>query len=311
MAVDPSGNVYIADTNNCVIRQISGGIINTIAGTPKQCGYKGDNLQATKAALSFPSSVALDSSGNLYIADTAAQRIRRVTNGIITTIAGTGQVGFSGDGGAATAATFSNPVSVAIDASGNVYVADVDNNRIRRVVPGGAVTTFAGTTTSIGDGGPSTRARLDRPSGAAVDSSGNLYIADTGENRVRKVTLSGTISTVAGTGANGNAGDNGPAAAAVLNTPSGLAVDSAGNLYIADAGNGVIRRVDATTGIITVFAGNYNCCYAGKGTGGDGGLATAATLFYPTSVAVDGRETYTSPTWCSPAHPLWLSRYDG
>ena len=167
-------------------------------------------------------------------------------------------------------------------------MADLDNNRIRRVVPGGAVTTFAGTETSIGDGGSSTLAPLVWPLGVAVDSSGNLYIADSGDNRIRKMTPTGTITTVAGTGETGGSGDNGPSASAALNTPHGVAIDALGNLYIADAGNGVIRSVDASTGTITVFAGNYGCCYGGKGTGGDGGLATAANLYDPTSVAVDG-----------------------
>jgi uncharacterized protein (TIGR03437 family) len=162
------------------------------------------------------------------------------------------------------------------------------NNRIRRFAVGGAIATFAGTVTSIGDGGPSTQARLTGPWSAAVDSAGNLYIADRLDNRVRKVTPSGTISTLAGTGAAGFGGDNGPGASAVLNTPNGIAVDSSGNVYIADAGNNRIRRVNASTGTITTFAGTGGCCYAGPGTGGDGGLATAATLYYPEGVAVDG-----------------------
>jgi len=288
LTIDSSGNLYIADTNNAVIREISGGTINLVAGVPNKGGYTGDGVQATKTNLSFPRGVAVDASGNLYIADTGNERIRRVSGGIINTIAGTSQAGFGGDGSAATSAMFSTPAAVAVDASGNVYVEDLDNNRIRRFVPGGAINTYAGTATSIGDGGPSTQARLNRPSGAAVDSSGNLYIADTGENRVRKVTLSGTITTVAGTGQTGLGGDGGLATAAVLNSPSGVAVDSTGNLYIADAGNNVIRKVDQSTGKISAFAGNYSCCYTGKGSGGDGGLATNATLFYPTSVAVDG-----------------------
>jgi uncharacterized protein (TIGR03437 family) len=289
IAVDSAGNLYIADENDYAIRKIStSGIITTVAGNGKY-GYSGDNGQATTAQLGAPQGVTVDASGNLYIADTGNQRIRLVnTSGVITTIAGTGMTGFTGDGSAATAATFSSPVAVVVDASGNVYVADMHNNRIRRFAVGGAIATFAGTVTSIGDGGPSTQARLTGPWSAAVDSAGNLYIADRLDNRVRKVTPSGTISTLAGTGAAGFGGDNGPGASAVLNTPNGIAVDSSGNVYIADAGNNRIRRVNASTGTITTFAGTGGCCYAGPGTGGDGGLATAATLYYPEGVAVDG-----------------------
>jgi uncharacterized protein (TIGR03437 family) len=287
IAVDSSGNIYIADQFAGRIRKFSvGGIITTVAGGGSSLG---DNLPATQAQLSALRGVAVDASGSLYIADPFNERILRVgTNGIISTIAGTGQAGFSGDGSLATAAMFSTPSGVALDASGNVYVADLDNNRIRRVVQGGTVTTIAGTASSVGDGGPSRQARLTSPNSVAVDSSGNLYIADPNANRVRKVTPSGTITTVAGTGQTGRGGDNGPAALAVLNNPQSVALDSGGNLYIADTGNTVVRRVDASTGIITLFAGDYTCCYSGTGSGGDGGPATAATLGYDPAVAVDG-----------------------
>ena len=289
IAVDSSGNVYIADTYNHVIRKIStSGMISTVAGS-NQGGYGGDNGPATKAELAAPQGVTLDASGNLYIGDTANQRIRYVNaSGIITTIAGTSTTGFGGDGGLATSATFGNPVGVAVDASGAVYVADLNNGRVRRFVVGGAITTFAGTVTSVGDGGPSIQSRLDRPTSAAVDFSANLYIADPTANRVRKVTPSGTITTLAGNGQAGYGGDNGPSSAAILNSPNSVAVDSSGNVYIADSGNGRIRRVSATTGIITTFAGGGSGTYTGPGTGGDGGLATAAILNFPTAVAVDG-----------------------
>ncbi|MGA3017764.1 MAG: hypothetical protein ABSF62_11640 [Bryobacteraceae bacterium] len=289
IAVDSSGNVYVADTYNHVIRKINTtGIISTVAGS-NQSGFAGDNGPATKAELAAPQGVTLDASGNLYIADTANERIRYVNlSGIITTIAGTGTTGFSGDGSLATGATFGNPVAVALDASGAVYVADLNNGRVRRFVVGGNITTFAGTVTSVGDGGPSIQSRLDRPTSAAADSSANLYIADPTANRVRKVTPSGTITTVAGNGQAGFGGDNGPSSAAILNSPNSVAVDSGGNAYIADAGNGRIRRVNATTGIITTFAGGGSGTYTGPGTGGDGGLATAASLNFPLQVAVDG-----------------------
>jgi len=290
IAVDSSGNVFIADTYDHVIRMINtSGIIRTVAGS-NQGGYGGDNGPATKADLLAPQGVTLDASGNLYIADTANQRIRYVNlSGIITTIAGTGTAGFSGDGSLATGAAFGNPVAVALDASGAVYVTDFNNGRVRRFVVGGNMATVAGTTTSVGDGGPSIQSRLDRPTSAAVDSSANLYIADPTANRVRKVTPSGTITTLVGNGQAGYGGDNGPSSAAILNNTNGVAVDSAGNVYIADAGNGRIRRVNATTGIITTFAGGGNSgAYTGPGTGGDGGPATAATVGFPLQVAVDG-----------------------
>src|ERR1039457_3767034 len=291
IAVDSSGNIFVADTNNVAVRRISaGGIITTVAGNG-QWGYTGDGGQATKAQLAGPQGVTVDASGNLYIADTMNERIRRVDpSGIITTIAGSGTAGFGGDGTAAVGAMFSTPVTVAVDASGAVYVADLDNNRIRRFAIGGSVSTFAGTTSSIGDGGPSTQARLNGAWGVAVDSAGNQFIGDRLDNRVRRVPPSGTITNVAGTGQTGYSGDNGPGASAVLATPNGVAVDSAGNVYIADAGNNRIRRVDAPTGEIATFAGagSGSCCYTGTGTGGDGGMATSASLNYPTSVAVDG-----------------------
>jgi len=290
LAIDSVGNLYIADQNDWVVRRIStSGIITTVAGTG-QPGTGGDNGPATKAQLSGPEGIAVDASGNLYIVDTGNQRIRYVNSaGIITTIAGSGPAGFSGDGGPAISAQFSSPMGVAVDASGAVYVADLDNNRIRRFTIGGAVNTFAGTTISIGDGGPSIQARLNAPWSIAVDSANNLYIADRADNRVRKVTPSGTITTLAGNGQNGYGGDGGPSTMAILNTPNGIALDSAGNLYIADAGNNRIRRVSASTGIITTFAGTGGYSYSGPGTGGDGGPATSATLTYPEAVAVDGQ----------------------
>jgi uncharacterized protein (TIGR03437 family) len=287
MAVDSSGNLYFTDGS--AIRKISlSGIITTVVGS-KQGGFAGDNGPATKAQLSGTQGVAVDASGNLYIADWGNQRIRYVnSSGIITTIAGTGTAGFSGDGSLATAATFSGPAAVAVDASGAVHVADLNNGRVRRFVVGGAITTFAGTATSVGDGGPSIDARLDSPNGVAVDGSGNLYIADISANRVRKVTPSGTVTTLAGNGQAGYGGDNGPSSSTILNMPYSVAVDSAGNVYIADSANGRIRRVNATTGIIATFAGGGSGTYTGPGTGGDGSLATAAHLNFPTVVAVDG-----------------------
>jgi uncharacterized protein (TIGR03437 family) len=289
LVLDAAGNLFVADKINFAVRKISpNGTITTFAGTGKY-GFSGDSGPATKALLSTVSDVKFDSAGNLYISDTGNQRIRRVDgSGTITTIAGTGQIGFGGDGGAATAAQFSTPQGLAIDSTGAVIVADEFNGRVRRIVPGGAVTTIAGQTLSVGDGGPSTQARFTNPYNNTVDGAGNLYIADSQENRVRKVTPSGTITTVAGAGPAGDSGDGGPAAAALLDIPDGVAADAAGNLYIADAGNSVIRKVNAATGIISVFAGNGTSGYTAVGTGGDGGPAISAAIFYPTAVAVDG-----------------------
>src|ERR1035441_8870426 len=291
IAVDKSGNLYIVDRGNQRIRMVtaSSGTISTIAGS-STIGLSGDGGPAAKATFTLPTGIAIDATGNLYIADENNRAIRRIsTSGIITTVAGTGQFGYSGDNGQATKAKLAGPQGVAVDASGNLYIADSGNERIRYVNISGIITTIAGTGAAgfSGDSSAATAATFSNPVGVALDASGNLYIADRSEQRVRKVAPSGTISTVAGTGQTGFGGDNGPGALALLSTPNDVAVDASGNVYIADAGNNRIRRVDASTGTITTFAGTGGCCYAGTGTGGDGGLATAATLFYPTSVAVD------------------------
>ena len=240
VAVDSAGNVYIAETGSNRIRKVSNGVITTVAGNGT-LGYSGDNGPATSAKLNDPTGVAVDSAGNLYIADKDNSRIREVSNGVITTVAGNGTYGFSGDNGPATSAKLSNPYGVAVDTSGNLYIADVSNDCIRKVT-NGVITTVAGDRTygSSGDNGPATSAELSGPLGVAVDAAGNLYIADTGNNRVRKITK-GVITTVAGDGLSGFGGDNGPATSAYLNSPEGVAVDSAGNLYIADTGNSRIR----------------------------------------------------------------------
>ena len=214
LALDALDNLYIADQNNWRIRKISKGVITTVAGSG--WGYGGDNGPAIQAKLKATSGVAVDSLGNVYVADSGNQRIRRIdANGVITTIAGTGMAGFGGDGGAATLAQFSSPNALALDSTGAVLVADVDNNRIRRVVPGGLVTTIAGTITSIGDSGASTQARLVSTRAVALDAAANLFIADSGMNRIRKVTTAGTITTLAGNGQAGNSGNGGPASVAI------------------------------------------------------------------------------------------------
>jgi trimeric autotransporter adhesin len=210
IAIDASGNIYIADAGNNRIRMVtkSTGIISTVAGTGSY-GYSGDGGIATSAALNYPRGVAIDASGNIYIADTYNNRIRMVTKstGIISIVAGAGSSGYSGDGGLATSALLYNPRGVAIDASGNIYIADAGNNRIRMVtLSTGIISTVAGTGSSgySGDGGLATSAKSYYPYGVAIDASGNIYIADTYNNRIRMVTKStGIISTVAGTGSYG------------------------------------------------------------------------------------------------------------
>ena len=369
VAVDAAGNLFIADSFNNVIRKVNvNGVITTVAGNgfgygpPYNSGYYGDGGAATNALLSDPTSVAVDAAGNLFIADNG--RIRKVgTNGIITTVAGGGSInptnggaatnadiaaisvavdaagnlfiaaagsdtgsfiykvstngiiatvagngyvnpigppwgGYSGDGGEATNAALDLPSGVAVDALGNLFIADTDNYRIRKVNINGVITTVAGNGKTTyeaavfgggnfypgcfsGDGGLATSASLNIPQGVAVDAFGNLFIADTGNYRIRKVNVNGVITTVAGNGTNGYSGDGGLATSASLNIPQGVAVDAFGNLFIADTDNYRIRKVDVN-GVITTVAGNGYPGYSG-----DGGAATSASLNIPQGVAVD------------------------
>lgn len=289
VAVDAAGNLYIADSGNYRIRKVDAatGIISTVAGTGAQ-GSSGDGGAATSAKLSQPKGVALDAAGNIYIADTANNKIRKVTvsTGVIDTVAGTGSPGSSGDGGAATSAKLKQPESVAVDAAGNIYIADTSNHTIRKVdASTGNIDTIAGTGQpgGTGDGGAATSAKMWFPVGVAVDAAGNVYIADSNNHKIRKVDAStGIISAVAGTGSPGSSGDGGAATAAKIKRSEGVTVDDAGNLYIADTGNHKIRKVDASTGIISTLAGTGS-----SGDTGDGGLATWARLDSPRSAIVN------------------------
>jgi sugar lactone lactonase YvrE len=244
VAVDFNGNLFIADTDNSRIRKVgANGIITTVAGGGTN--YPGDGGVATNAELSYPQGVAVDANGRLFIADTYDNRIRKVDiNGIITTVAG-GGTNYPGDGGVATEAGLWYPQGVAVDAKGNLFIADSWNNRIRKVDTNGIITTAAGNGTAgySGDGGVAANAELSYPQGLAVDVNGNLFLADADNNRIRKLDTNGIITTVAGNGTWGYSGDGGPANHAELDSPADVAVDTTGNLFIADSGNNVIRKV--------------------------------------------------------------------
>ncbi len=250
VVLDSSGNLYIADSNNNRIRVVnaSTGVISTVAGNGTQ-GYSGDGGAATSAEFNTPDGLALDSGGNIYIADLFNDCIRMVnaSTGVISTVAGNGTPGYSGDGGLATSAEINYPQGVAVDSSGNIYIADYYNDVIRKVTAStGVISTVAGNGTVgfSGDGGAATSAELAYPDGVAVDRAANIYIADAGNSRVRMVNAStGVISTIAGNGTAGYSGDGGAAPSAELNEPAGIAVNSACYLFITDQNNNVIRSL--------------------------------------------------------------------
>jgi sugar lactone lactonase YvrE len=283
---DASGNLYFAETGNHVIRKVdTAGHITDVAGTGAQ-GFSGDAGLAASATLDSPQGLALDSANNLYLADTHNHRIRKInlTTGIITTIAGTGTPGFSGDNTLATAAQLNLPTALAIDSANNFYLADTGNHRIRKISAAGIITTIAGTGTQgfSGDAGPATAAAIDSPTGLALDAANNLYLADTHNHRIRRIdAITGIISTLAGTGTPGFSGDTTLATTATLALPHGLTIDAAGNLYLADTANHRIRRVNTNTGIITTVAGDGTQTFSG-----DGGPATSASLDSPSNTAL-------------------------
>ncbi|HEV8132309.1 MAG TPA: hypothetical protein VGQ81_13750, partial [Acidobacteriota bacterium] len=334
IAFDSAGNLYFADSENNVVRKISTlGIMTTVAGSGTP-GFSGDGGPAAVAKLNFPRSVRVDSRGNLVVIDAGNHRVRKVDGtGIITTLAGNGLADFSGDGGSAIGAAIGNPRGVAFDPNGNLLISNAGSGRVRRVDASGIITTIAGSATGfngdgkpalstwfafvsdilfdpggnmfltdsgnarirkvspsgivttmaggfVGDGGPATSSNLNAPEDIKVDTLGNLYVADTDHHRVRRIDASGRISTVAGTGISGFAGDGGPATSASLYFPLGVAADGNRNVFIAD--DVYIRKVDPS-GVIRTIAGN-----GAYGYSGDGGLATSASLRTPSSVAIDG-----------------------
>jgi cysteine-rich repeat protein len=284
VAVDAAGRVFIADTENHRIRRIDvDGTIRTIAGTGT-AGWSGDGSQAITAALNGPLGIALDAAGRVFIADTRNHRVRRVdVDGTISTIAGTGIGGFSGDGGPATNAALQQPNDVAVDRAGRVFVTDHLNNVVRRIDLDGTIGSIAGRAVFGfgGDGGPATSAMLAFPRGIAVDTMGRLFVADVYNQRVRRIDIDGTIGTIAGTGLAGFSGAGGPASSAVLFAPKGVAVDDVGRVVISDTVNSLIRRIEADDTIATIAGTGVD------GATGDGGPASAASVSFPADVATD------------------------
>jgi len=285
-AIDKAGNLYIADGSNNVIRMINlGDTISTFAGNGT-AGYSGDGGLATNASFNYPYALATDASGNVYICDVNNSSVRKIDRGdTITTIAGNGTTGYSGDSGFATAAELNAVHGVAVDRKGNIYLADYGNNRIRKINDTGMISTIAGNGTAgfSGDSGMATAAEISSPIGIAVDSLGNIYIADYGNERIRKINDTGMISTIAGNGNTGYTGDGGPATSAEMFGPITFALDDSGNIYFSDVENNAVRKIDRT-GIISTIAGNGSA-----GFSGDGGLATAAQLYWPEGLAKDSK----------------------
>ncbi len=284
---DKSDNLYISDTMNHCIRRVDSrtGTIETFAGDGTK-GSTGDGGGAAKAKLNEPYGLAIDDSENVYIVDRLNYRIRRVdaATGTIKTVAGNGSNVYSGDGGPAIAAGLVEPNGIALDRHGRLYIADVRGNRVR-VVEGatGTISTFAGTgePKHAGDGGPAARAAVWGPRAVDIAPDGSIYILEREGNRLRKIDAkTGLIATVAGTGARGYSGDGGPATDATFNGPKEMAVDSNGNVVIVDTENHAARRIDIASGTIRTVAGTGK-----KGSGGDGGPATAAQLGRPHGAA--------------------------
>jgi hypothetical protein len=286
-AFDAQGNLYIAEALNHCVRRVDHytGVITTVAGngTP---GYSGDGGPATQATLNQPYSLQIDGHGDIYIVDRLNAVIRKVeaTTGQITTVAGTGEPGFSGDGGPGIRAQLREPNDCFLDGRGGLLIADIQDQRIRRLhLATGVITTFAGNGEKVraGDGQRATAASIFGARAVCMDRRGNTYICEREGNGVRQVDASGIMSTIAGTGERGYSGDGGPARTATWGAPKAIRCDRHGNLFVVDTENHAIRRIDAVTAIVTTIAGGH------RGGDGDGGPATAAGLDRPHGCDVD------------------------
>lgn len=312
--MDSSGNVFIADTHSHVVRKVTtAGAISTVAGTSMlgyTTGTDSKELKAVDAQLYKPSSIAFDSAGNLFIADTFNSVIRKVdSSGLITTFAGTGTAGYTGDGGLATLAKLNYPQAITFDNAGNLFIADTVNSVIRKVDKNGVITTVAGNgfTDFYGDGGLATRAALNNPRGIAIDAAGNLFIADTVNNRVRVVNAAGVINTIAGNSLYGDSGDNGPATRAQLRFPTGIAVDTAGKVYFVDNGNNKIKLLTPTSGGTgTLPAIGAGSVITSASFGAYGNIAPGTWIeIYGANLASTTRE-WTAADFVDGKAPTWL-----
>ena len=317
VAVDASNNVYIADTHNNRIREVlaSTGVINTIAGTGA-AGFAGDGAAATSAVLNYPTAVAVDSAGNVYIADTNNHRIREIKSGTINTVAGDGEQFYSGDGGLATAAGLDSPNGVAVDSSFNIYIGDTHNQRVRLVTfATGVISTYAGTgvKTYTADGGSAISAALARPRGVAIAPNGTLLIADSDNDRVRSVS-GGNISTVIGSGQQGYSGDTTLGTASTIDTPRAVAVTANNNVVVSDTENGRVRTVDVTGDLITVAglapSGNESLTLSGAATSVVYGTGLLTATFKFNSNTATGNVTFYDTVGSTPVQvgsPVALS----
>jgi sugar lactone lactonase YvrE len=278
VAVDASGNVYVADTSNSEIRKISAGaIVTSFAGSAGSLGST--NGTGSGASFRSPVGIAVDTSGNVYVADSGNDDIREINpSGVVITFAGTGSTGFTN--GTGISASFDDPTGVAVDASGNVYVADQTNASIRKISPAGVVSTLAGSGSSGFNNGTGVAALFDNPTGLAVDAVGNVYVADQNNFDIRKITPGGVVTTLAGTGLSGSVNATGTSAS--FNHPYDVTVDASGNVFVADGGNDLIRKI-TPAGVVTTVAGTGSA-------GSSNATGTFASFSSPWGLAVDSND---------------------